>query len=66
MSNNHATILEMWPRIKDDMEQFISDRPGWLIDALKKAHEKKGSRGWRDVETVINILQFLKDTEVEY
>jgi len=48
------------------MEKFISDRPGWLIGVLEKAKEKKGSRGWKDIETVINILQFLKDTQVEY
>ena len=66
MSDNQRTILELWPVLKDDMTNFISDRPGWLIDALGKAREKKGSSGWKDVETVINILQFLKDTEVEY
>jgi len=52
--------------IKDDMEKFISDRPGWFIDTLGKARDKKGGQGWKDVETVINILQFLKDTEIEY
>jgi len=56
----------MWPVLKEDMENFISDRPGWFINALEKAREKKGSSGWKDVETVINILQFLKDTEYEY
>lgn len=66
MNDSQVTILELWPRIKDDMQHFVSDRPGWLIEALKKAHHKKGSRGWREVETVINIMQFLKDTEVEY
>jgi hypothetical protein len=48
------------------MQLFIADRPGWLIEALKQVHEKKGTRGWQDVERVINILQFLKDTVVEY
>jgi hypothetical protein len=66
MSNEKSTILELWPILKDDMTKFISDRPGWLINALEKARDKKGSQGWKDVDTVINILQFLKDTEVEY
>ena len=66
MSDKSRTILELWPIIKDDMEKFISDRPGWFIAALEKAGSKKGASGWKDVETVINILQFLKDTEVEY
>ena len=66
MSDKQSTILELWPKIKDDLEKFIADRPGWLIDALKHAQDKKGSQGWKDVETVINILQFLKDTPVEY
>lgn len=64
--NNKRTILEMWPVLNEDMKNFISDRPGWLINALEKAREKKGSSGWKDVETLINILQFLKDIEVEY
>jgi len=52
--------------IKEDMEKFISDRQGWFINTLQKALEKKGNRDWKDVEMVINMLQFLKDTEVEY
>ena len=66
VQNKQRTILEMWPVIKGDIEKFVSDRPGWLIAALRQAKDKKGNRGWQDVETVINILQFLKDTEVEY
>ncbi len=66
MSDKKNTIIELWPILKDDMTKFISDRPGWLINALEKARDKKGTRGWNDVETVINILRFLKDTEVEY
>jgi len=66
MPDKQSTLLELWPIIKEDMEKFISDRPGWLIGVLEKAKEKKGSRGWKDIETVINILQFLKDTQVEY
>ena len=66
MADKQRTIVEMWPVLKDDLQKFISDRPGWFIDALSKAQNKKGIKGWKDVETVINILQFLKDTEIEY
>ena len=66
MSENQRTVIEVWPIVKDDLEKFISDRPGWLIDVLKRALNKKGSRGWKDVEILTNILQFLKDTPVEY
>jgi hypothetical protein len=67
MSNDRPrTVLESWPVIREDFKVFMSDRPGWLIGALEKACKKKGSSGWRDVERVIEILQFLKDTEVEY
>ena len=66
MSEKQYTILELWPMIKEDLEKFISDRPGWFINALENARNKKGNRGWKDVESVINILQFLKDTEIEY
>jgi hypothetical protein len=65
-TDNRRTILDLWPMLEEDLKLFISDRPGWFINALEKARNKKGSQGWQDVETVINILQFLKDTEVEY
>lgn len=65
-TNNQRTILDFWPIMQDDLKKFVSDRPGWFINALERAYEKKGSQGWKDVETVINILQFLKDTEIEY
>ena len=60
------TLLELWPVVQEDFKKFMSDRPGWLIDALENALKKKGNRGWQDVEKVISILQYLKDTEVEY
>jgi len=66
MQDKQRTLLELWPVIQEDFKKFISDRPGWFISTLEKAHEKKGTQGWRDVETVINVLQFLKDTEIEY
>ena len=66
MSNKTHSVLEMWPAIKDDFKNFMSDRPGWLIAALENACNKKGPGGWRDVERVIEILRFLKDTEIEY
>ena len=65
-NDNPLTLLELWPVIQEDFKKFMSDRPGWLIDALEKARHRKGNRGWQDVEKVINILQYLRDTEVEY
>lgn len=61
-----SNLLELWPVIQDDFKKFMSDRPGWLIDVLEQARQKKGARGWDDVEKVIDILQFLRDTDVEY
>ncbi len=66
MEQKQRTVLELWPVMQEDFRKFVADRPGWFISALEKAREKKGTQGWHDVETVINILQFLKDTEVEY
>lgn len=65
-NSSQRTLLELWPVIQEDFKKFMSDRPGWLVDALENARSKKGNRGWQDVEKVINILQYLKDTEVEY
>lgn len=66
MADSQRALLDMWPVIQEDLKKFMSDRPGWLIGVLEQARQKKGARGWNDVEKVINILQFLKDTEVEY
>lgn len=66
MQKQQRTVLELWPVMQEDFNRFISDRPGWFISSLEKAREKKGTHGWQDVEIVINILQFLKDTEIEY
>jgi hypothetical protein len=67
MKNNaQRKILDIWPVMQEDFKKFMSDRPGWLITALENARSKKGNKGWRDVERVIQILQFLKDTEIEY
>ena len=59
-------ILDLWPVIQEDFKKFMSDRPGWLVATLENARNKKGTKGWQDVERVIQILQFLKDTEIEY
>jgi hypothetical protein len=67
MKNNESRrVLDLWPVIQEDFKKFMSDRPGWLIAALEGARNKRGSKGWQDVERVIQILQFLKDTEIEY
>lgn len=66
MAKNQKTVLEIWPIAHEDLKKFTSDRPGWLISALEQARNKKGINGWKDIETIINILQFLKDTEYEY
>ena len=65
-SNEQSKIIDLWPRIEGDFKKFMSDRPGWLIDTLQNARNKKGNRGWQDVDKVVRILQFLKDTEIEY
>lgn len=65
-NEQQRTLLELWPVIQDDFKKFMSNRPGWLIEVLQNARNRKGSKGWEDVEKVINILQFLKDTEIEY
>ena len=45
MSDKQNTILELWPAINDDMQKFISDRPGWFIEALTEAKNKKRDSG---------------------
>jgi hypothetical protein len=65
-NSEQRALLDLWPVIEDDFQKFMSDRMGWLIGVLEQARQTKGNQGWNDVEKVITILQFLKDTEVEY
>jgi len=65
-NDEQRKILDLWPVIQEDFKKFMSDRPGWLIATLENARKKKGNKGWQDVEMVIQVLQFLKDTEIEY
>lgn len=65
-NSEQRALLDLWPVIQDDFKKFTSDRPGWLIGVLEHARQKKERQGWDDIEKLINILQFLKDTEVEY
>ena len=65
-NNEQRRILDLWPAMQEDFKKFMSDRPGWLINMLENARSKRGNKGWQDVERVIQILQFLKDTEIEY
>jgi hypothetical protein len=65
-NSEQRRILDLWPVMQEDFKKFMSDRPGWLINMLENASKKKGNKGWQDVERVIQILQFLKDTEIEY
>jgi hypothetical protein len=65
-NSEQRRILDLWPVMQEDFKKFISDRPGWFITTLENARNKKGNKGWQDVEKVTQILQFLKDTEIEY
>jgi hypothetical protein len=65
-NSEQRRILDLWPAMQEDFKKFMSDRPGWLIAMLENARNKRGNKGWQDVERVIQILQFLKDTEIEY
>jgi hypothetical protein len=59
-------IIDIWPVIQEDFKTFMSDRPGWLITTLENARKRRGKEGWQEIDRVINILHFLKDTEIEY
>jgi hypothetical protein len=65
-NSEQRRILDLWPAMQEHFKKFMSDRPGWLIAMLENARNKRGNKGWQDVERVIQILQFLKDTEIEY
>ena len=56
MSGINKTILEAWPELKDDMENFLSDTDAWVIDNLKKAYSAKD---WDAVSRLLEIMEFV-------
>lgn len=56
MPETKYTILESWPALKDDLEEFLSDTDAWAISKLKEAHEAKD---WIKVFNVIDVMELL-------
>ena len=58
MSQIKYTILESWPQLKEDLENFLSDTDAWAILQLKEAHEAKD---WMKVGNLIEMMELLHD-----
>ena len=56
MSQIKCTILESWPALKEDLEDFLSDTDSWAISELKQAHEGKD---WPKVAKIIDVMDVL-------
>ena len=56
MSQIKCTILESWPKLREDLEGFLSDTDAWAISELKKAHKAKD---WKKILKIIDIMELL-------
>lgn len=54
MSDIKLTIIESWPKLKEDLLSFLTDTDAWAIDELKKAYQNKK---WNDVNNIIDIME---------
>lgn len=54
MVEKKHTIIESWPMLKEDLENFLSDTDAWIISELKKASE---ARDWELVFKVIDVME---------
>ena len=53
MSDNEHTVLESWPKLKEDLLSFLSDTDAWVITELKKAYEAKD---WGKIGNIIDVM----------
>jgi hypothetical protein len=58
MAEKKNTLLESWPALKDDLENFLSDTDAWIIAKLKDAHEAKD---WATVLKIIDVMETVHD-----
>ena len=56
MPANKNAILDSWPELKDDLEQFLSDTDAWTVARLEEAHAAKD---WARVQTIIDVMDLL-------
>ena len=56
MSQLKYTILESWPALKEDLQNFLSDTDAWVISELKKAYEAKD---WEEVLKIVDIMELV-------
>ena len=56
MSENIHTIINSWPRLKDDLGAFLSDTDAWVIVQLRSAYETKD---WDEVRKLLEIMDFV-------
>ena len=54
MTDIKHTIIESWPKLKEDLLSFLTDTDAWAIDELKKAYQNKK---WDDVNNIIDIME---------
>ncbi len=60
MAGQKYTIVESWPMIKDDLQEFSSDTDAWIISRLKEVCETKE---WEKVKSLIEIMEMLHNIQ---
>ncbi len=56
MTDEKYTILQSWPRLKEDLKKFLSDTDAWIISELIEACADKN---WQKVLGVIEIMELV-------
>jgi len=56
MPETKHTILESWPKLKEDMGNFLSDTDAWVISELRSARRTKD---WGKIRKIIDIMELL-------
>ena len=54
MSEMKYTIIESWPRLKEDLVSFLSDTDAWIIAELKDALQ---TENWEKVRKVLDVME---------
>ena len=54
MSEMKYTIIESWPRLKEDLVSFLSDTDAWIIAELKVALQ---TENWEKVRKVLDVME---------
>jgi len=57
------TLLEFWPELKNDLENFLADTDAWIITELKNARQAKD---WESIRKIIEVMELVHNMSHEH